>query len=65
MNNDEKPELTGEARTDHLLRREAVRRASTQGTGGSPSALESVLAAISAEVAAEAAERLDRAKAPK
>jgi hypothetical protein len=38
---------------------------STQGTGGSPSALESALAAISAEVAAEAAERLDCAKASK
>jgi hypothetical protein len=61
MNKDEKPELSGEAWTDHLLRREAVRRVSTQGTGGSPSALESVLAAISSE----AAERLDRAKASK
>ena len=57
--------LTGEAQTDHLLRREAARRASTAGTGGSPPAVEATLASISAEVTAEAAERLERAAMPK
>lgn len=60
--------LTGEARTDHLLRREAARRASASGGGGSPPAVEATLASISAEVTAEAIERLERAamsKGPK
>lgn len=56
--------LTGEAQTDYLLRREAARRASTSGTGGSPPAVEATLAGISAEVTAEAVERLERAAMP-
>ena len=57
--------LTGEAQTNDLLRREAVRQASASGTGGSPPALEATLASISAEVTAEAIERLSRAPKPK
>ena len=57
--------LTGEAQTDYLLRREAARRVSTSGTGGSPPAVEATLASISAEVTAEAVERLERAAMPK
>lgn len=57
--------LTGQAQTDHLLRHEAARRVSTSGTGGSPPAVEATLASISAEVTAEAVERLERAAMPK
>ncbi len=57
--------LTGEAWADDLLRREAVRQASASGTGASPPALEATLASISAEVTAEAVERLSHAPKPK
>ena len=57
--------LTGEAQTTDLLRREAVRQASASGTGGSLPALEATLASISAEVTAEAIERLSHASRSK
>ena len=49
----------------HPEEREAARRASTSGTAGSPPAMEATLASISAEVTAEAIERLERAAMPK
>ena len=57
--------LTGEAQTSYLLRREAAYRASASGSGSSPPAVEATLASISAEVMAEAVERLNRAAIPK
>ena len=57
--------LTGEAQTSYLLRREAAYRASASGSGSSPPAVEATLASISAEVMAEAVERLNRAAMPK
>lgn len=62
MAEDKGRHLTGEAQTNYLLRREAARRASTPSTGSSPPAMEATLASISAEVTAEAVERLDHAK---
>ena len=54
------PEVTGEAQTAYLLKREALLRASKENTGSSPSALESMLAKISEEVTTDAAERQGR-----
>ena len=48
--------------TGEVLRQEAARRAATAGTGGSAPALESTLATISAEVTAEAIERMERTR---
>ena len=59
------PALTGDAQSDDLLRREAARQASTSSARRSPEALESTLASISAEVTAEAIERLNREAKPK
>jgi hypothetical protein len=56
-------ELTGEAQTNLLLRREALRRASASNANGSPTAVEATLASISAEVMEEAIAR--RSKPPK
>lgn len=56
---DDQPVPTGDARTAYLLRRAAAGHASTPSTANSPSALDATLARISAEVTAEAAERLD------
>lgn len=60
MGNESNLGIAGEAETRLLLRREAVRRSASPGTGGSPSALEATLASISAEVTAEAIERKHR-----
>lgn len=62
MDNRDRPGLTGDAQTRDLLRREVARQASTSGSsaGGSPPVLEATLASISAEVTAEAIERLKR-----
>jgi hypothetical protein len=57
--------LTGETKTDGRLRREALRRAGSAGTGTSPAALETTLASISAEVTTEAIERLRHNKKPR
>ncbi len=65
MSEENGPGLIGEAQSDYLLRREAVRRAAASNTGGSPPALEATLASISAEVTAEAVERLRHASGPK
>ena len=56
-------ELTGEARTILLLRREALRRQSASNANGSPPAMKATLASISAEVMEEAIAR--RSKPPK
>jgi hypothetical protein len=48
--------------TNRLLRREALRRAAADLNTASPPALENALASISAEVTAEAAERIEEAK---
>ena len=56
-------ELTGEARTNLLVRREALRRQSASNANGSPSAVEATLASISAEVMEEAIAR--RSKPPR
>jgi len=56
---------TGEPQTSVLLQREAVRVASASRAGASPSAVEATLASISAEVTAEAIERLNRNAIPK
>lgn len=50
----------GEPNTSYLLRREAIRRAAFPAAGCSPPALEATLAGISAEVTAEAVERMSR-----
>ena len=56
---------SGAGQTNYLLQREAVRLASASRTGGSPSAVEATLASISAEVTAEAMDRLNRTATPK
>lgn len=65
MGREDRPGLTGEAQTRDLLRREAAaaHQASASGSsaGSSPPALEATLASISAEVTAEAIERLAHA----
>ncbi len=53
-----------EARTDDLLRREAVRRRSGANVATSPQAVEAALASISDEVMEEAVARLNRAAVP-
>lgn len=62
LRKEDRPALAGEAQTRDLLRREAVRQASTAGTGGSSPEMEATLASISAEVTAEAVERRNRPK---
>ena len=54
------PTPGGDVQADALLRRDAARQASTAGLQTSPPALEATLATISAEVMAEALERLQR-----
>ena len=61
MSQDAGPGLTGDAQSRELRRRESVRQDSASGARSSPPALESTLASISAEVTAEAVERLRRA----
>ncbi len=56
---------TGKAHTNSLLQREAAHRASVSRTGASPSAVEATLTSISAEVTAEAMERLNRCTSPR
>ena len=63
MDENDSRALTGEAQTNLLLRREAVRRAAAANANGSPHAVEVTLASISAEVMAEAIAR--RTKPPK
>ena len=58
MEEDTGSDLTDETKMDGRLRREALRRATSAGTGGSLAALETTLASISAEVTSEAIERL-------
>lgn len=54
----ERPEPLLDAATSRLLRREALRRAAEEMNTTSAPGLENALARISAEVTAEAAERL-------
>jgi hypothetical protein len=63
MDKQDDRELIGEAQTNLLLRREALRRASASNANGSPQAVEATLASISAEVMEEAIAR--RNKSPK
>jgi hypothetical protein len=65
MAKEDDPRPAGGAQANGLLRREAVHQASATGTGDSSPALEATLASISAEVTAEAVERLSRAPKPK
>jgi hypothetical protein len=62
MGKEDRPGLSADSQTHDRLRREAARQASASGSsaGGSPPALEVTLASISAEVTAEAIERLNR-----
>jgi hypothetical protein len=60
MGKEDGRELAGEARTNFLLRREALRRATASNANGSPPAVEATLANISAEVMEEAIARRAR-----
>ena len=57
--------LTGKAQINSALQGREAHRASVSRTDASPSALEATLASISAEVTAEAMERLSRSAIPK
>ena len=57
MVDDDRPDPVFDAMTARLLRREALRRAAAEMNTTSGPGLESVLARISAEVTAEAAEK--------
>lgn len=56
MTDADAPNPTHETLTAHLIRREALRRAALELATTTPAGLESVLARISAEVTAEAAQ---------
>jgi hypothetical protein len=57
MNDPDRPDTEYDAMTARLLRREALRRAAQEMNTTSGPGLESMLARISAEVTAEAADR--------
>jgi len=65
MGEEEGRNSTGKAQANSLIQREAAHRASAPRTGASPSAVEATLASISAEVMAEAGERLNRRTTPR
>jgi hypothetical protein len=58
MADDDKPDPVFDAMTNRLIRREALRRAAEEVSTMTGPGLEGVLARISAEATAEAAERL-------
>ena len=60
MAKSDQPTLGGDVQVHDLLRREAARQASAASLQTSPPAVEVTLATISAEVMAEALERLRR-----
>jgi hypothetical protein len=64
MIDQDKPDAAFRAETNRLLRREALRRAAQELNTTSGPGLESVTARISADVTAEAAERLARIRFP-
>jgi phage shock protein A len=63
MADDDQAEQDFNTMTNRMLRREALRRAAADLNSTSPPALEHALANISAEVTAEAAERIAAARA--
>jgi hypothetical protein len=62
MTTTDQPDASHETVTAHLIRREALRRAAMELATTTPAGLESVLARISAEVTAEAAQARTVAK---
>ena len=64
MTQQDPPDPAFDAKTSRLLRREALRRAAEELNTTSPRGLEDVLARISAEVTAEANERIVDYNAP-
>lgn len=64
MSQDKLPEPMSEAETRRPLLRDALRQAAMPSTANSPTALDAMLARISAEVTQEAGEREHRATPP-